>query len=116
MIAVNLRAPIALTRMAAGRYVAVDVHRAGGIQLIAKRLAEGGFIQPDQITVTGRTLGIGRIVPCLQVEFLDGIHAGDGQIKVITSVVLRVASDADDPVVFDTNDPRPDDLAGLDVD
>jgi hypothetical protein len=29
---------------------------------------------------------------------------------------VRVASDADDPIVFDTNDPRPDDLAGLDVD
>ena len=25
------------------------------------------------------------------------------------------ASDADDPVAFDTNDPRPDDLAGFDV-
>src|ERR1700680_224656 len=55
--AVSLRTPIIADLKPAGRYVAVDVHRAGGIQLIAKRLAEGGFIQSDQITVTGRTLG-----------------------------------------------------------
>src|SRR6202049_4447791 len=55
--AISLRTPIIADLKPAGRYVAVDVHRAGGIQLIAKRLAEGGFIQSDQITVTGRTLG-----------------------------------------------------------
>ena len=33
----------------------------------------------------------------------------------IDDLSLGLASDADDPVVFDTNDPRPDDLAGFDV-
>ena len=39
--AVSRRTPIIADLKPAGRYVAVDVHRAGGIQLIAKRLAEG---------------------------------------------------------------------------
>ena len=41
----------------AGRYVAVDVHRAGGIQLIAKNLVEGGFVDERQMTASGRTVG-----------------------------------------------------------
>ncbi|MFN8556930.1 MAG: dihydroxy-acid dehydratase [Dehalococcoidia bacterium] len=34
----------------------MDVDRAGGIPVIAKRLLEGGFIDGGQMTVTGRTL------------------------------------------------------------
>ena len=33
------------------------MHRAGGIALLTKRLIEGGFVDGDAITVTGRTLG-----------------------------------------------------------
>ena len=40
-----------------GRFVAVDVDRAGGVPLIARRLIEGGYVDPSQQTVTGRTLG-----------------------------------------------------------
>jgi len=36
-------------------------------------------------------------------------------VPEIDDVSLGFASDADDPVVFETNDSRPDDLAGFDV-
>ena len=39
-----------------GRFVAHDLHYAGGIQLVARRLVEGGFAHGDSVTVTGRTL------------------------------------------------------------
>ena len=39
-----------------GRYVALDLDRAGGIQLVAQRLVEGGKVHGDVLTVTGRTL------------------------------------------------------------
>ena len=39
-----------------GRYVAVDVHRAGGIPLIAKKLLEAGLIDGSQMTPTGKTI------------------------------------------------------------
>jgi dihydroxy-acid dehydratase len=40
-----------------GRFVAVDLYRAGGIGLLAKRLLEGKKIKGSCLTVTGRTLG-----------------------------------------------------------
>ena len=41
----------------AGRYVATDMHRAGGNALVAKRLADHGVLKRDAITVTGKTMG-----------------------------------------------------------
>jgi len=41
----------------AGRFVATDLHRAGGTKLVAKRLIEGGVLHGDAVTVTGRTIG-----------------------------------------------------------
>jgi dihydroxy-acid dehydratase len=40
-----------------GQYVAVDMHEAGGVALMLKRLQEGGLIHEDPITVTGQTIG-----------------------------------------------------------
>jgi dihydroxy-acid dehydratase len=39
-----------------GRYVAKDMHEAGGIYMAMKQLLEGGFLHGDCLTVTGRTL------------------------------------------------------------
>jgi dihydroxy-acid dehydratase len=40
-----------------GRYVAVDLHAAGGVPLIAKRLQELGVLHEAAPTVDGRTIG-----------------------------------------------------------
>lgn len=48
--------PIIADLKPGGRFVASDVYAAGGIQLIAKRLLEGGYLHRDAITVTGRTI------------------------------------------------------------
>ncbi len=39
-----------------GRYVAKDMHAAGGIYMAMKTLMEGGFLHGDCMTVSGRTL------------------------------------------------------------
>ena len=39
-----------------GRYVALDLDRAGGMPLLAKRLIDAGKLHGDIMTVTGRTL------------------------------------------------------------
>ena len=39
-----------------GRFVAPDLHRAGGVALVARRLLEGGYLKGDTLTVTGQTL------------------------------------------------------------
>jgi len=55
--AISSRTPIIADLKPAGRYVAVDVHRAGGIPLIAKKLLEAGLIDGSQKTPSGRTVG-----------------------------------------------------------
>jgi dihydroxy-acid dehydratase len=39
-----------------GRYVMADLHRHGGVALIAKRLLRAGLLHGDAMTVTGKTL------------------------------------------------------------
>jgi dihydroxy-acid dehydratase len=54
---VSSRTPLIADLKPSGKYVAVDVDRAGGIQLIAQRLLEGGLIDGEQMTASGATLG-----------------------------------------------------------
>lgn len=54
---ISSRTPLLADLKPGGRFVAVDVDRAGGARLIAQRLIEGGYVDPSQKTVTGRTLG-----------------------------------------------------------
>jgi dihydroxy-acid dehydratase len=54
--AVNKRTPLIADLKPTGKYTAVDVHKAGGIRLIAQRLLEGGYVDGGAMTVTGRTL------------------------------------------------------------
>ncbi len=53
---VSNRTPLIADLKPGGRYVAVDVDRAGGIQLIAQRLVQGGLIDGEQLTTSGLTL------------------------------------------------------------
>jgi dihydroxy-acid dehydratase len=54
--AISSRTPIIADLKPGGRYVAVDVHRAGGIPLIAKNLLAAGLIDGSQMTPTGKTI------------------------------------------------------------
>jgi dihydroxy-acid dehydratase len=51
------RTPLLSNLKPAGRFTAADVHTAGGIPVVAKRLLEGGFVDGSVMTVTGRTFG-----------------------------------------------------------
>ncbi|TME55245.1 MAG: dihydroxy-acid dehydratase [Chloroflexi bacterium] len=54
---ISRRTPLLCDLKPGGRFAAVELHRAGGIALLTQRLIEGGHIDGDAITVTGRTLG-----------------------------------------------------------
>jgi dihydroxy-acid dehydratase len=54
--AVCARTPIFVDLKPAGRFMAVDVDKAGGIGVIAQRLVEGKLADGSAVTVTGRTL------------------------------------------------------------
>ncbi len=54
--AISSRTPLLVDMKPTGKYNAVDMHNAGGIRLLAKRMLEGGYIHGDALTVTGKTL------------------------------------------------------------
>ena len=54
--AISGRTPIVGDLRPGGRYVALDMDRAGGTPLLARRLLEGGLIHGGAPTVSGRTL------------------------------------------------------------
>ena len=53
---ISSRTPLIADLKPGGRFVASDLHKAGGIQLVAKRLLDGGLIHGDALTVSGNTL------------------------------------------------------------
>ena len=54
----------------AGEHRVEDLHRCGGVSVVLKELARAGLIYPEEITVTGKTLG----------ENLAGAGEPDGQV------------------------------------
>ncbi len=54
---VSARTPLLADLKPSGRFVASDMHRAGGIRLLARRLLNGKYLHPSAKTVTGNTIG-----------------------------------------------------------
>ncbi len=54
---ISARTPIIADMKPGGRYMASDLYQAGGIQLVAQRLADAGLLSVGEMTVTGRTIG-----------------------------------------------------------
>jgi dihydroxy-acid dehydratase len=53
---VRRRVPVLCDLKPSGRYLAVDLHRAGGIPQVMKILLEAGLLHGECMTVTGRTV------------------------------------------------------------
>ena len=54
---ISAKTPTIATLKPGGLYTAVEMHQAGGISLLLRRLLEGGMLHGGCLTVTGRTLG-----------------------------------------------------------
>ncbi len=54
---INRKVPLLADLKPGGRFTAADLYAAGGTTLVAKRLLDAKILHPDQITVTGRTIG-----------------------------------------------------------
>ena len=77
---ISSQTPLYVDLMPGGQYTAVDVDRAGGIQLIVKRLIEGGFLDGNVATVSGRTL-VEDSATAVETPGQEVIHALDQPIK-----------------------------------
>ena len=54
--AIRAKVPVLCDLKPSGRYVATDLHKAGGIPLVMKMLLEKGLIHGDALTITGKTV------------------------------------------------------------
>ncbi len=54
--AIFARTPVLADLKPGGRFVATDLHRAGGVALVARELARGGLVHDGVVNVEGRTL------------------------------------------------------------
>jgi dihydroxy-acid dehydratase len=54
---ISARVPLIADLKPGGRFVATDLHRAGGTRLVAKRLASAGALHHGAKTVSGQTIG-----------------------------------------------------------
>ncbi len=69
-----------------GRYVAKDMHDAGGVYMLMKTMLAGGLLDGDCLTVTGRTLGE-NIEEVTWNPEQKVIHAFDAPITATAGVV-----------------------------
>ena len=54
---VRRRVPVLCDLKPSGRYLAIDLHRVGGIPLVMKALLEAGLLHGDCLTISGKTIG-----------------------------------------------------------
>jgi len=84
---ISSRTPLLVDLKPGGKYVAVDVHNAGGIGIITKRLIEGGYADGGQKTVTGRTLAE-EVADLKETPGQDVIHPVAKPIKPTGGLVI----------------------------
>jgi dihydroxy-acid dehydratase len=70
---VSERTPIIADLKPGGRYTAVDLDRAGGTELLGRRLVEAGLVDGTQLTPTGRTIA----------EEVEGAEEAPGQDVIV---------------------------------
>jgi dihydroxy-acid dehydratase len=85
--AISSRTPIIADLKPGGRYVAVDVHRAGGIPLIAKKLLEAELIDGSQKTPSGRTIAE-EAQMALETQGQDVVRSVANPLKKIGGLVI----------------------------
>jgi dihydroxy-acid dehydratase len=84
---INDRVPLLADLKPGGRFVAVDLHKAGGIQLVAKRLAQAGLLHADAPTVTGRTIGE-EAAAAVETPGQEVVRPADRPIKPTGGLVI----------------------------
>lgn len=77
---ISRRTPLITDLMPSGKYAAADLDTAGGTQIVARRLVEGGYLDGSQATPTGKTLAE-ESASAVEKEGQDVVHTIDNPIK-----------------------------------
>jgi dihydroxy-acid dehydratase len=81
------RTPLITDLKPGGKYTAVDLGRAGGIGLVAKRLIEGGYLDGGQETVSGQTLAE-EAAKAVETPGQDVVYSTDKPVKAHGGLVI----------------------------
>jgi dihydroxy-acid dehydratase len=84
---ISKRTPLIADLKPGGKYTAIDLGRAGGIGLVARRLVEKGYIDGGQMTVSGLTIGQEAEL-ANETPGQDVIYAADNPIKQSGGLVI----------------------------
>jgi dihydroxy-acid dehydratase len=84
---ISNRTPLIADLKPGGKYTAIDLGRAGGIGLVARRLVEKGYIDGGQITVSGLTIGQEAELAG-ETPGQDVVYAADNPIKKSGGLVI----------------------------
>src|SRR5258708_4134264 len=84
---ISQRTPLLVDLKPAGKFVALDVHKAGGIGVIAKRLLDGGYVDGSVLTVTGRTFSE-EAIDAKETPGQEVIHSLSNPIKNSGGLVI----------------------------
>ncbi|HEV2380297.1 MAG TPA: dihydroxy-acid dehydratase [Terriglobia bacterium] len=95
---ISARTPILADLKPAGRYVSVDLHKAGGIPLVALRMLEAGLLHEDAVTVTGHTIGE-EARKAIETPGQDVVYPASNPLKPTGGLVILKGSIAPDGAV-----------------
>ncbi len=84
---ISRRTPLIADLKPGGKYTAIDLGRAGGIGLVARRLVDGGLLDGSQMTVTGLTIGQETELAD-ETPGQDVVYATDNPIKSQGGLVI----------------------------
>ena len=84
---VSERTPLLADLKPSGRFVASDMHRAGGVRLLAKRLMNGKYLHPSEKTVTGHTISA-EIETAVEAPGQEVIAPLDKPLKATGGLVI----------------------------
>jgi dihydroxy-acid dehydratase len=84
---ISSRTPLIADLKPGGKYTAIDLGRAGGIALVARRLVEKGYIDGSQTTVSGLTIGQEAEL-ANEIPGQDVVYPADKPIKTSGGLVI----------------------------
>jgi dihydroxy-acid dehydratase len=97
---ISAKTPLIADLKPSGRFVATDLHAAGGSPLLAKRLADAGFVNGSSQTVSGRTLAAEADAIAKETPGQEVVRAVDRPLKTSGGLVILRGSLAPDGAVM----------------
>jgi dihydroxy-acid dehydratase len=96
---ISERTPLIANLMPGGQYAAADLDKAGGTQLVAKRMIEGGVFNGDLKTPTGRTFAE-EAATAVETPGQDVVRTVDNPLKSSGGLVILKGNIAPDGAVI----------------